>query len=99
MDLDAVSTPTEFVPLLLLAEAHDMRLHPFPPKSFLWTGPPDGWSWGTDSWSLYLRPRLTADGVIWLIEYDDDSARHGWVTVTEALRLIEGATIDQLRPT
>lgn len=95
MDLDAVpATPSEFVPLLELAEANDMRVHPFPPRSFLWTSDPDGWSWGTDSWSMYLRPRLGAEGVTWLIEYTDDNNHHAWLDLPTALMVTRGESLD-----
>lgn len=95
MDLDAVpGTPSEFVPLLELAEQHDMRVHPFPPRSFLWTSDPDGWSWGTDSWSMYLRPRLCAGGVDWQIEYSDDDGHNAWLDTDHATKIILGEEID-----
>ena len=97
MDLDAVpGTPDEFVAVLEAAEAHDMRVHPFPPKSVLWSSPPDGWSWGTDRWMMSLRPRLNADGVHWLIEFSDDEGHNGWFDPTLALEVIEGATIEAI---
>lgn len=95
VDLSAVpGTPAEFVVLLETADAHDMRVNPFPPRSFLWTGPPDGWSWGTETWSMYLRPRLHADGVAWLIEYDDDGGHHVWLEPDHALRVLHGEPLD-----
>jgi hypothetical protein len=97
VNLDAVpGTPAEFVPLLEAAEANDMRVHPFPPRSFLWKYDPDGWSWGTDSWMMSLRPRPNANGVRWLIEFGDDEGHNGWLDPALALEVIEGTTIETI---
>lgn len=94
-DTSAVTgTPSEFEPLLALAVEHDLCVTPFPPKSFLWTSPPDGWSWGTDSWHMSLRPHLVefgdAPGVTWMIEYSDDDGHHAWIDRRIAAEIIEG---------
>jgi hypothetical protein len=96
-NLDAVpGTPAEFVPLLEAAEAADLCVTPFPPKSFLWTMPPDGWSWGTDSWHMTLRPVLIEnDGVAWWIEYSDDDGRHAILGTNRALSVIAGNSVDK----
>lgn len=90
-DLSVVpGTPRDFVPLMQAAEAHDLCVTPFPPRSFLWTSDPDGWSWGTDSWHMTLRPALAESGVYWRIEYSDDEGRHALLDIEHAWQVIEG---------
>lgn len=93
--MDAPSDPPiEFLPVVELAKAYDCHVTPFPPRSFLWPHDPDGFSWGTDSWHMTLRPHLVADGVRWLIEYSDDDGHHARLTAEAAIKIIRGGTLD-----
>lgn len=86
--------PAEFTPVIEAAKAADCYVNPFPPRSWLYPHDPDGWSWGTDSWMMTLRPRLTAGGVTWFIEYSDDDGHNAWLDAEHALKIIRGEPIN-----
>lgn len=94
-DVSAVpGTPSELLPLLEAAAAADCYVRPFPPKSFLWTGSPDGWSWGTESWMMSVRPRLIESGVYWRIEYSDDDGHNAILDIEHAMKILRGEPIN-----
>lgn len=86
--------PDEFIPLLAAVAFRpygEVLVTPFPPLSWLHPAGPDGWSFATDSWGLYLRPRLLDEGVEWRLEYHDDEGRSIYpFSVDDALAVIAG---------
>ncbi len=98
-------TPPEFDTLLLsaiaivdaqttLGQEPTLLVRAFPPRSWLWPNDPDGWSVGTDTWNINLRPykvdQFDTDQMVWKLEYTDDDGNHEFgITVEHALDLVK----------